>query len=87
MWRSLFLAIGFMTMIVGIESMLIESATVYAAGEASAVDFADPNGAPSKATKVVKPGEFVPWALISGGAIIVIYAFTLPKRFPIGAGD
>ena len=87
MWRSLFLAIGIMTMIVGIESMLIESATVYAAGESSASDFANPNASPSRQTKVVNPGEFVPWALLSGGAIIVLYAFTLPKRFHVAGGE
>lgn len=87
MWRSLFLAIGIMTMIVGIESLLIESATVYAAAESSASELANPSESPARSTKVVSPGEFVPWALLSGGAIIVLYAFTLPKRFSVAGGE
>lgn len=87
MWRSLFLALGIMTMIVGIESMLIDSATVYAAGETSTSEFADPGEEPARKTKTVTPGEFVPWALLSGGAIIVLYAFTLPKRFHAAGGE
>lgn len=81
MWRSFFLAVGIMTMIVGAESMLIDSASVYAAAESSAEEFANPNQPPARRTKTVQPSEMFPWALLSGGAIIVVYAFTLPKRF------
>lgn len=81
MWRSLFLALGTMLIIVGIEAMLIESATVYAAGQSSASEFIDP-GAPMAAnTRVIQPGEWTPWVILSVGAIVVLYAFTLPRRW------
>lgn len=81
MWRSLFLAIGTMLIIVGIEAMLIDSATVYAAADSSAAEFMDPSGAPATSTKVIKPGEWTPWVILSIGAIVVLYAFTLPRRW------
>jgi len=81
MWRSLFLALGTMMIVVGIEAMLIDSATVYAAAESSATEFMDPSAPPAVKTKVIKPGEWTPWVILSVGAIVVLYAFTLPQRW------
>jgi len=84
MWRSFFLAVGIMMVIVGAECLIIESATLYAAAETSAADFIDPDGNPGKTTKVVSPSEWMPWTLLSCGAIVILYAFTLPKRWAHG---
>ncbi len=81
MWRSLFLALGLMAIIVGVESMLIENAVVYSSSETRAVDIVAPGAMNAKPTKVWQPGEIFPWALLSLGALTVIYAFTLPRRF------
>lgn len=84
MWRSLFLAMGAMLVIVGIESMVIESATIYsktAPASAEGGNGAAPAGPP---TRVVQPQEWVPWTAMSVGAIVVLYAFTLPQRFSRG---
>lgn len=81
MWRSLFLAIGTMMMIVGVEAMLIDSATVFAAGESSATEFIDPSSPMAVNTRVIRPGEWTPWVILSIGAIVVLYAFTLPRRW------
>lgn len=81
MWRSLFLALGIMLLIVGVECLLIDSATLFAASDSSAADFVDPSGPAGHSTRVVAPSEWVPWTLLSSGAIVVIYAVTLPKRW------
>lgn len=81
MWRSLFLAVGTMMIIIGLEAMLIDSATVYAAAESSATNFLDPSAAPAMNTKVIRPGEWTPWVILSIGAIVVLYAITLPQRW------
>ena len=81
MWRSLFIGIGIMALIFGFECLLIDSATLYGAGETTAANFIDPSGAPSGSTRVWRPTEYHPWAILSAGAIIVLYSFTLPKRF------
>ena len=81
MWRSLFLALGTMMIIVGVEAMLIDSATVYAAAESSAAEFMDPGVPMAANTKIISPGEWTPWVILSVGAIVVLYAFTLPRRW------
>lgn len=86
MWRAFFLAIGAMLIIVGIETLLIDSATIYAASDSSATEFVDPSGSPAGKTKVVKPDEWLPWTSLSIGAIVVLYAFTLPQRWNRGGG-
>lgn len=86
MWRSLFLAVGIMVIVLGIETMFIESASVYAAAESTATDFVDPGTTPAQTTKVWQPGEKFPWAMIAIGAIIILYAITLPKRWRRGEG-
>ncbi len=86
MWRAFFLAVGAMLIIVGIETLLIDSATIYAASESSASNFIDPSGTPAVKTKVVQPDEWLPWTSMSIGAIVVLYAFTLPQRWNRGGG-
>jgi hypothetical protein len=81
MWRSLFLAIGTMMIIVGIEAMLIDSATIYSAAKSSASEMMDPTAAPAAGTRVIRPGEWTPWVILSFGAVVVLYAFTLPQRW------
>lgn len=86
MWRAFFLAIGAMLIIIGVETLLIDSATIYSAAESSPTDFMDPTATPGQKTKVVKPDEWIPWAAMSIGAVVVLYAFTLPQRWNRGGG-
>ncbi|MGV3486498.1 MAG: hypothetical protein ACO1RT_18925 [Planctomycetaceae bacterium] len=81
MWRSLFLAVGTMMIIIGIEAMLIDSATVYAAADSSAAEFMDPSAPAAVNTKIIQPGEWTPWVILSVGSVVVLYAFTLPQRW------
>jgi len=86
-WRSFFLAVGAMLVIVGIETMVIDSATIYSKGTVQAPEGAEQTAtSPRRATRVVQPEEWVPWTAMSIGAIVVLYAFTLPQRFARGGG-
>jgi hypothetical protein len=31
--------------------------------------------------KVLNPPAWAPWSLMATGAIVIVYSFTLPKRF------
>jgi ABC-type cobalt transport system substrate-binding protein len=75
------MAIGIMLIVLGVETLFIESANLYAASDASARNFIDPGMTPARTTKVWEPGEKFPWAMLAIGAIIVLYAITLPKRW------
>jgi hypothetical protein len=86
MWRSIFIAVGIMAIIVGLECLLIDSAYLYSAAETDARSFLSPSGGPSEGIREWRPKEWFPWTVLSGGAIIVLYAFTLPKRWGTAAG-
>ena len=47
MWRSLFIALGIMAIIVGFECLVIESADLYSANGTTARSFINPAGSPS----------------------------------------
>jgi hypothetical protein len=69
MWRALFLAVGLFMLVVGAECLAIDQATINSA-EQGKVNFAPP--------------EWVPWTLISAGAVTMLYSFTLPQKFKGG---
>ncbi|QDS92863.1 hypothetical protein FF011L_16120 [Roseimaritima multifibrata] len=81
MWRSLFLAVGIMMIILGVECLLIDSAAVYKAGKASSAAFADSTMPQAAQIKIWQPAEWLPWGLLSGGTVVVLYAVNLPKRW------
>ncbi len=87
MWRTLVIALGVMAIILGFEFLVIDSATFYSSSRESGmsmVNFFDPTGSPANATAEWRPKEWMPWAVLSTGAIVVVYAFTLPGRFGFG---
>ncbi len=81
MWRTLFIALGVMAMIFGLEFMIIDSATIYAGRESTMLDFFDPTGSPAQVTRDWRPQEWLPWGILSFGAIVVVYSLVLPSRF------
>lgn len=69
MFRSLFLALGVTSCLLGAEALFIDQAVLK-----------KPEGQASAAQKIVNPPEWAPWSLMAGGAIVVIYSFTIPRR-------
>ncbi|PQO29481.1 MULTISPECIES: hypothetical protein [Pirellulaceae] len=64
MWRSLFLAVGITLIIVGAECLVVDSAMMAS------------DGGPKPFT----PPDWAPWSMMSSGAIVILYSFTIPKR-------
>lgn len=87
MWRSIFIALGIMAIIVGFESLVIESANFYSARGTDASSFANPLTTPAAGTRQWQPQDWFPWTILSAGAIVIIYAFTLPRRWGRGAAE
>ena len=80
MWRALFLAIGVTLVILGAECMVLEKA-VLAAPKQQASDsqyFTAP--LTSGRGREIVPPEWAPWSLISAGAVVILYSFTIPRR-------
>lgn len=85
MWRAFFFAVGTMMVIVGVECLLIDSATFASEGQQTVQVrngwFQQPQLMQVTTGKTVKPAEWIPWSLIASGAVVVLYAMTLPKRW------
>jgi hypothetical protein len=85
MWRAFFLAIGITMCIWGAECLVIEKAVL--AGETPPQQqnlgtyFSEPL---RPAQREFKPPEWAPWSLLSTGAIVILYSFTLPRRVAAG---
>ncbi len=80
MWRALFLAVGFFLMILGVECLGIEKVTLKTHDDppapVSPFD-TEPKLGPQK--KIVPP-PWAPWSLLSCGAVVCLYSFTIPRR-------
>ncbi|MEM0924528.1 MAG: hypothetical protein AAGJ83_00685 [Planctomycetota bacterium] len=85
MWRTFFIALGIMGIIVGFETMIIESANFYSMRGSNTKELLDPSSITGQTIITWEPKEWVPWVLLSVGTLIVIYAFSLPKRFKAAA--
>lgn len=68
MWRALFLAIGAYCCLLGLEALAIEKAVLK-------VDA----GSQTSMREIVPP-DWVPWSLLAGGAVVMLYSFTIPQR-------
>jgi hypothetical protein len=69
MFRSLFLALGVYSCLLGVEALAVERAVLK-----------KPEGNPSAQQQVVAPPDWAPWSLMGGGAVVVLYSFTIPRR-------
>ena len=73
MWRSLFLSLGLYLALLGGECLLVERFNLAADGEHG------PWGYAARGRELV-PAPWVPWSLLSSGAVTILYSFTLPAR-------
>lgn len=81
MWRAFFLALGIYACIFGAECMFVESyvmASQPAAASQPTPLFQATSG-PVATSKEWKPPEWVPWSLLSTGAIVILYSLTLNR--------
>ncbi len=80
MWRAFFLAVGTYAVILGAEALAIDKAELKASSTNQS-PFAPRFGS---ATKEIEPPDWAPWSLISGGAVTILYSFTLPAKMKGG---
>jgi hypothetical protein len=77
MWRSFFLAIGVYVCLLGVESLAVEKAILKP-------DVS--RGVQPGVQQEIVPPDWAPWSLIAGGAVVVLYSFTIPQRVHSGGG-
>lgn len=89
MWRSFFVSLSIMLIVVGVECLFIDSATF---GPAKVETVQVNNGwfnSPTikqklKGGKTIKPPDWAPWSFIFSGTVVMLYSFTLPNRWKSG---
>ena len=81
MWRSFFLAVGVFLMILGVECLGVETVNLKMREpppQSSGLPF--DNGSKLGPNKKITPPPWAPWSLLSTGAVVCIYSFTIPRR-------
>ncbi len=76
MWRSMFLAVGVTLIIIGVEFLGVERMILKNRNPAEAVAA---EGSSVQIREIVPP-PWAPWSLMSSGAIVCLYSFTIPLR-------
>jgi hypothetical protein len=77
MLRAFFLAIGLSAFIIGLECMAIDKAVLNPSREAAAAAIAQKI---APASREITPADWAPWSLLSGGAVVILYSFTVPAK-------
>jgi len=72
MMRAFFLALGIYAFILGLECLVLDKAVLYSSR--------DGLGQAAPILREVFPPEWAPWSLLSAGAVVVLYSFTLPAK-------
>ena len=83
MWRAFFAAVGAVLLILGGECLIVEKAVLASAPQKQQAAPLNPFDTPRvlnrPAQREVKPPEWAPWSLLSAGAVIMLYTFTLRR--------
>jgi len=82
MWRAMFLAAGLYTMILGAECLAVEQVKLKLHEDPPPAPQSAWPGEPPKAgpPMVLAPPRWAPWSLMSVGAVVCLYSFTIPRR-------
>jgi hypothetical protein len=71
MWRAFFLSLGVIVFIVGLECLGVQKFVLKPSRDAL--------GAAQAAATVLTPPDWAPWSLMSTGAVVCLYCFTVPR--------
>lgn len=74
MWRAMFLALGVYLVLLGVQCLGIDRFVLTVREPPTAAGLA------SGSAKEVVPPDWAPWSLISTGAVVCLYSFTIPSR-------
>ena len=81
MIRSFFLSVGLFALILGGECLVLDRAILAASKESTIEGFAERM---ATTQREIAPPEWAPWSLLSVGAVVILYSFTLPQKLKTG---
>jgi hypothetical protein len=82
MWRAFFLGLGITCVIFGAGCTVVDKVVLAVKGTpppAAATGVPAEPAAPRR-TREVKIPEWAPWSLMAGGAVVILYSFSIPRR-------
>jgi hypothetical protein len=77
MLQAFFLAVGVTVCLLGLECLVLDKAVLLPRSASRAAGVAQ-DVAP--AVRQITPPEWGPWSLLSGGAVVILYSFTIPAK-------
>jgi hypothetical protein len=80
MWRALFLAVGVFVMVLGVECLAVETITLRIREKPPAPVSPFDSEPKEGALRQLNPPPWAPWSLLSSGAVMCLYSFTIPRR-------
>lgn len=80
MWKSFFLAIGIVLCIVGAECLAVQKFVMKPKPQAVKAGAWLPGGQNVSPPREITPRDWAPWSLMSTGAVVCLYSFTIPRR-------
>lgn len=73
MVRAFFLALGMYAFILGLECLVLDKAVLHPRGDGAVEQVA-------RSYREIVPPDWAPWSLLSAGAVVMLYSFTLPAK-------
>ena len=80
MWRSFFLAVGIYLMLFGVQCLAVDRVYLRLHDDPPPPGPFQLSTATEGPQKEFDPPPWVPWSLLTGGAVVCLYSFTIPKR-------
>lgn len=80
MFRAFFLAIGVYACIVGGEALALDKAVLRSNTTAEPTFVERTLGRSPLVRREIVPPPWAPWSLLAGGAVTILYSFTIPRR-------
>jgi len=80
MWRSFFLAVGIFLMILGAECLGVKKMNLRIREAPPPPTSPFDTEKKVGAQKQIVPPNWAPWSLLSSGAVVCLYSFTIPGR-------
>lgn len=74
MWRAFFLSVGIFVFVMGAECLGVEKFVLK-----PRIEMVDGEVVRSGPKRVLTPPDWAPWSLMSTGAVVCLYCFTVPK--------
>lgn len=80
MWRAFFLGVGIFLMILGAECLAVDTVYTRLQGDPPPKSSPWDNEVKPAPQRTLTPPPWTPWSLMSTGAIVCLYSFTIPRR-------